>query len=225
MIKVPGTPEAPEAIEELIFRGVNVNVTLLFNEVQYRRAADAYLRGIERRLESGRDAHVFSVASVFVSRWDTPTAGLVGEDLANRLGIAVVTQCHRACEEVFSSDRFKAMQSEGARRQKILMASTSTKDPSLPDTRYISGLVAKDSINTIPEPTLLAFADHGKVDEVLGPAAWAEADRVVAGFEAAGVDVMALAEQLQAEGAEAFVKAWRNLLKTIENKAGNLQAT
>ncbi len=225
MIKVPGTPESPEAIEELIFRGVNVNVTLIFNEVQYRRAAEAYLRGIERRLAAGLDAHVFSVASVSVSRWDTPTASLVGDDLANRLGIAVVTQCHRAYEEIFSGDRFNAIESKGGYRQKLLMASTSTKDPALPDTLYITGLVAKDSINTIPEPTLLAFADHGEVTGTLGPENWAEADTVVAGFEAAGVDVAALAEKLQSDGADAFVKAWRNLLQTIEDKAGNLQAT
>ncbi len=222
MIKVPGTPESPEAIEELVFRGVNVNVTLLFDEAQYRRAAEAYVRGIARRLEAGLDAHVFSVASVFVSRWDTPTAALVGENLANRLGIACATQCHRTCEEIFESDRFKALQAKGAHRQKLLMASTSTKAPSLPDTLYVQALAARDSINTIPEATLKAFADHGTVDQVLGPDAWADADKVVAGFEAAGVNVRELAEKLQAEGAEAFVKSWRNLMQTIDTKLGNL---
>jgi len=224
MIKVPGTPESPEAVEELIYRGINVNVTLLFDDAQYRRAAEAYIRGIERRLEAGLDANVFSVASVFVSRWDTPTAELVGDDLANRLGIACATQCHRSCEEIFGTDRFKALEAKGAHRQKLLMASTSTKDPSLPDTLYVQALAAADSINTIPADTLKAFADHGTVDHVLGADDWAEADRVVAGFEAAGVNVRELAEKLQADGAEAFVKSWRNLLQTIETKLGKLAA-
>jgi len=225
LIKVPGTSEGAEAVEELIFRGVNINVTLLFNEVQYQRAAEAYLRGIERRLEAGLDAKVFSVASVFVSRWDTPTADLVGDDLKNRLGIACGTRCHRVCEEIFNSERFAAMESKGARRQKLLMASTSTKDPSLPDTMYVTALAARDSINTIPEATLLAFADHGVVDGVLDQASWAEADRVIAGFEAAGVDVGALAEKLQVDGADAFVASWLHLLASIEAKVGHLQST
>jgi len=224
MIKVPGTPESPKAIEELIYRGINVNVTLLFNEAQYRRAAEAYIAGIERRIADGLDANVFSVASVFISRWDTPTADRVGDDLSNRLGIACGTQCHRACEEIFGTDRFKAIQNAGGHRQKLLMASTSTKDPSLPDTLYVTALAASESINTIPEPTLLAFASHGSVAGTLGPDAWAEADRVVEGFSRAGVDVDALGTQLQTEGAEAFVKSWKNLLETIESKAGILAA-
>jgi transaldolase len=225
MIKVPGTPESPEAIEELIFQGVNVNVTLLFDEVQYRRAAEAYIAGIERRLEAGLDASVFSVASVFVSRWDTPTADKVGEQLKNRLGIACGTRCHRASEEIFAGARFEKVRASGGHRQKLLMASTSTKDPSLPDTLYVTALAAADSINTIPEPTLLAFADHGVMAGVLGPDAWAEADHVIAGFESAGIDVRALAEQLQTEGADAFVKSWRNLIQTIDTKVGNMQAS
>lgn len=225
LIKVPGTPEGAEAVEELIFRGVNVNVTLLFDEAQYRTAAEAYIRGIERRLEAGLDAKVFSVASVFVSRWDTPTADLVGDDLKNKLGVACATRCHRACEELFTSDRFKAMEAKGARRQKLLMASTSTKDPSLLDTTYVTALIAVDSINTIPEPTLIAFADHGIVDGVLNEASWQEADRVIAGYEAAGVEIPALALKLQTEGADAFVASWRHLLETIESKLGNLQST
>ncbi|MCH2143291.1 MAG: transaldolase [Phycisphaerales bacterium] len=224
MIKVPGTPEAPEAIEELIFRGVNINVTLLFDEIQYRRAAEAYIAGIRRRIEAGLDPHVFSVASVFISRWDTPTAELVDPSLANRLGIACGVRCHRACEEIFG-EAFADLAAKGARRQKLLMASTSTKDASLPDTLYISSLAAADSINTIPEPTLLAFADHGAVDGVLGPDHWTHADQVIAGFEAAGVDVRALAERLQAEGADAFVKAWKNMLQGITEKIGQLQST
>ncbi len=222
MIKVPGTPEAPEAIEELIYRGVNVNVTLLFDEVQYRRAAEAYLAGIERRLADGLDARVFSVASVFISRWDTPTADRVDDTLKNRLGIACGTMCHRACEEIFESNRFRAIEDAGGHRQKLLMASTSTKDPSLPDTLYVTALAAADSINTIPEATLLAFADHGAVAGTLGANAWSEAAEVIAGYESAGVDVRSLAEQLQTEGAEAFVKSWRHLLQTIESKAGSL---
>jgi transaldolase len=225
LIKVPGTPEGAEAVEELVFRGVNVNVTLLFNETQYRLAAEAYIRGIERRLAAGLDAKVFSVASVFISRWDTPTADLVGDELKNTLGIACATRCHRACEEIFTSERFKELEARGAHRQKLLMASTSTKDPSLPDTLYVTALVAKDSINTIPEATLLAFADHGVVDGVLNEASWEEADRVIAGFEAAGVDIEELGASLQADGAEAFVKAWKHLLETIESKIGNLQST
>ncbi|HJO16546.1 MAG TPA: transaldolase [Phycisphaerales bacterium] len=225
LIKVPGTPEGAEAVEELICRGVNVNVTLLFNETQYRLAAEAYIRGIERRLESGLDAKVFSVASVFVSRWDTPTADLVGDDLKNKLGIACATQCHRACEEIFTSERFKKLEAQGARRQKLLMASTSTKDPSLPDTLYVTALVARDSIDTIPEATLLAFADHGVVNGVLDEASWKEADRVIAGFESAGVDIEDLGASLQSDGAESFVESWKHLLETIESKIGNLQST
>ena len=225
MIKVPGTPEGAEAVEELVFRGVNVNVTLLFNETQYRLAAEAYVRGLERRIEAGLDAKVFSVASVFVSRWDTPTADLVEDDLKNRLGIACATRCHRACEEIFTSERFKQIEAKGGHRQKLLMASTSTKDPSLPDTLYVSALIAKDTINTIPEATLLAFADHGEVDGVLDAAAWEEADTVIAGFEAAGIDIEALGTKLQQDGAEAFVTAWKNLLKAIDSKIGDLQTT
>ena len=224
MIKVPGTPESPKAIEELIYRGININVTLLFDEAQYRRAAEAYIAGIERRLADGLDANVFSVASIFISRWDTPTASLVDEKLKHRLGIACGVQCHKACEEIFTSKRFAEIEARGGNRQKLLMASTSTKDPSLPDTLYVTALAAADSINTIPEATLLAFADHGSVVGTLGPEAWSEADNVIAGFESAGVDVRALAEQLQSEGAEAFVKSWRNLLQTIESKAGSLAA-
>jgi transaldolase len=225
MIKVPGTPESPEAIEELIFRGINVNVTLLFDDVQYRRAAEAYIAGIRRRLEAGLDAKVFSVASVFISRWDTPTAKLVDDSLANRLGVACGVRCHRACEDIFTGDAFTALAEQGARRQKLLLASTSTKDPALPDTMYITALAAAESINTIPEPTLLAFADHGDMDGVLGPAAWTQADEVVSGFESAGVDVRALAEQLQTQGADAFVKSWKNMLEGIAGKIGQLQST
>jgi transaldolase len=224
MIKVPGTPESPKAIEELIFQGVNVNVTLLFDDVQYRRAAEAYIRGIERRLEAGLDANVFSVASVFISRWDTPTAEKVEDHLKNRLGIACGTLCHRACEEIFEGERFAKAREAGGHRQKLLMASTSTKDPTLPDTLYVTALAAANSVDTIPEATLLAFADHGVLAGTLGEAAWGQADQVIAGFESAGIDVRALAEQLQNEGADAFVKSWRNLLQTIETKVGNMQA-
>ena len=147
------------------------------------------------------------------------------DDLKNRLGIAAGVRCHRACEEIFNSERFSALEARGAHRQKLLMASTSTKDPSLPDTMYLTALVAKDSINTIPEATLLAFADHGVVDGVLDQASWAEADRVIAGFETAGVDVAALGEKLQVEGAEAFATSWRHLLESIEAKVGDLQST
>lgn len=222
LIKVPGTEAGAEAIEELIFRGVNVNVTLLFDEAQYRRAAEAYIRGIRRRIEAGLDPHVFSVASVFVSRWDTPTAGKVGPDLANRLGIACAVQCHRASIDLFGEE-FAALAAKGARPQILLMASTSTKDPSLPDTMYVEGLAAKDTINTIPEATLLAFADHGNVGSLLGPDDWADADRVIAGFEDAGIDTSNLARQLQDEGAQSFVDAWNHLLKSIATKIGQLQ--
>jgi transaldolase len=216
-IKIPGTPAGVRAIEEAIFTGVPVNVTLLFSEEQYLAAADAYMRGIERRLDLGGTPDVRSVASLFVSRWDTAVAGKVPESLRNHVGIAVAKRTYRAYCELRESARFRRLETEGAPLQKLLWASTGTKDPSASDVLYVEALHAPDTINTLPDKTLLAFADHGKVGEPV-PRDGGDADEVLTEVDAAGVDVGALASQLQREGAAAFVKSWRSLLGCIEEK-------
>jgi transaldolase len=217
-IKIPGTPEGVPAIEESIFNGVPINVTLLFSASQYVAAAHAYLRGIERRIAAGRDPSVESVASLFVSRWDKASADALPVELHNRLGIAVAQQTYRAYRELLASDRWKQLAAAGARPQRLLWASTGTKDPAAPDTLYLEALAAPDTINTIPEKTLRAFADHGKVD---GPLADDGGDfaATLEKIGAAGVDVDALAEKLQRDGAEAFVKSWEQLMQRIADKA------
>ncbi|MCH2135180.1 MAG: transaldolase [Phycisphaerales bacterium] len=224
MIKVPGTPAGPEAIEALIYRGVNVNVTLLFDECQYRAAAEAYVRGLERRHAEGLSLDVASVASIFVSRWDTPTHEVVGEDARFKVGIAATVKCHQASKDIFSGPRWETLAAAGAHEQKVLMASTSTKDPALRDTMYVEALAAEGTVDTIPEATLLAFADHGTVGDLLGETQWAQADAVLASAEASGVDLKALAAQLQEEGAAAFVKSWDALLEAIAEKTASLQS-
>jgi len=223
MIKVPGTPEGAPAIEELISRGININVTLLFSESQYRRAAEAYIKGLERRAAAGESLSIFSVASVFVSRWDKAAADGLPDALKNQLGMAASIQCYRASKEIFSGDRWEALAEKGATPQKLLFASTSTKDPSLPDTYYISGLAADGTVNTIPEKTLLAFADHGEVTGSLDDAAIARADDTVAKCNAAGIDVDALGERLQVEGRDSFNASWNDLMNAIDQKSKNLQ--
>ncbi len=220
-IKIPGTTEGLTAIEEAIFSGVPVNVTLLFSREQYRAQADAYLRGIERRLEAGLDPAVGSVASVFVSRWDGAVAGHVPAELEGRLGIAVCKPTYAAYRELLQSERWQRLEKEGARPQRLLWASTSTKDPKLPDTLYVTALAAPDTVNTMPEKTLLAFADHGEVGEPL-PADGGDAAEVLAAYEQAGVDLGALAARLQSEGAEAFDSAWNDLLSCLARKAESL---
>jgi transaldolase len=222
-IKIPGTPEGLEAIEEAIFAGVPVNVTLLFSRKQYLAQADAYIRGIERRVEAGLNPAVGSVASVFVSRWDGAVKGQVPAELENRLGIAACKQTYAAYRGLYETDRWLRLANEGARPQRLLWASTSTKDASLPDTTYVTALAAPYTVDTIPESTLLAFGDHGVVDGVV-PADGGDAEAVLAEFVRAGIDLDALALRLQNEGAESFEAAWNGLLDCITRKTDSLMA-
>jgi transaldolase len=222
-IKIPGTAEGLPAIEEAIFAGVPVNVTLLFSREQYLAAAQAYLRGIERRIAAGRPANVASVASVFISRWDVAVAGKVPPALVNRLGIAIAQRCYRAYADLVASDRSRRLQNEGARPQRLLFASTGTKDPKASDVLYVQALAAPLTVNTMPENTLLALADHGKVAAAI-PADGGDCEDVLREFAAAGVDVDALAMQLQNEGADAFAKSWHELLAVLAAKGATLKA-
>ena len=218
-IKIPGTPEGVPAIEESIYNGVPINVTLLFSCEQYIAAAHAYLRGIERRIHDGRDPVVSSIASLFVSRWDKAIADSAPEELHNKLGIAVSQQAYRAYRELLASERWQKLAAAGAQPQRLLWASTSAKDPKAPDTLYVAALAAPDTVDTIPEKTLDAFADHGKVDSVLE---LDDATKVLEPFTRAGIDVDALAVQLQREGADAFVESWHQLMQRIDEKAKSL---
>jgi transaldolase len=220
-IKIPGTQAGVQAIEESIFGGVNVNVTLLFSCEQYVAAADAYMRGIERRLAEGLDARVTSVASLFVSRWDVAVKQEVSPQFHNRLGIAIAMQTYKAYRDLLASPRWLKLAKAGARPQRLLWASTGTKDPEAPDTLYVEALAAPDTINTIPEKTLQAFADHGKVRAVL-PTDGGYCEAVLEEFRREGVDDADLAARLQREGAEAFTVSWRALLSSIREKRQNL---
>ena len=222
-VKIPGTPEGVPAIEESIFAGVPINVTLLFSVEQYLASAHAYLRGIERRLEAGRDPRVSSVASLFVSRWDVAVHDRVEADMRNQLGIAVAIRTYQAWCKLLSSDRWRRLADAGAWPQRLLWASTGTKDPQASDTLYVEALAAADTINTIPDKTLHALADHGDIDAVID-ANDAEATRVLETFSAQGIDLTALAERLQGDGAQAFSKSWQQLLERLEEKAGQLQS-
>ncbi|HEX6408192.1 MAG TPA: transaldolase [Gemmatimonadales bacterium] len=223
-IKIPGTPEGLPAIEEAIFAGIPINVTLLFSAEQYVAAARAYQRGVERRIEKGLNPDVVSVASVFISRWDKAVQERIPAELRNRLGIAIAGRTYRAYRELLGSHHSECLASAGARHQRLLWASTGTKDPSASDVLYIEALAAPDTINTMPDATLLAFADHGRIRGVM-PEDGGDAESVLAGFERAGIDVDALAEQLQREGAEAFVKSWNALLERIAAKSEALAAS
>jgi transaldolase len=218
-IKIPGTPAGLPAIEESIFAGIPINVTLLFSAEQYLAAANAYLRGIERRIEAGLDPDVASVASIFMSRWDVAVADEAPAELCNRLGLAIGFRAYRAYRELLDSPRMQRLMNEGARPQRLLWASTGTKDPDASDVLYIEGFASPFTVNTMPEPTLVAFADHGEVGDPV-PADGGEAEVVLAQFASAGIDVDALAQRLQEEGAEAFVKSWTELLKSIESQLG-----
>ena len=220
-IKIPGTPEGIPAIEESIFAGVPINVTLLFSRAQYVAAAEAYLRGIERRIAAGRDPKVGSVASLFVSRWDVAVKDRIPAALRNRLGIAVAMQTYQAYRELLASKRWQQLAAAGARPQRLLWASTGTKDPAAPDTLYIEALAAPDTINTIPEKTLLAYADHGQLRQAL-PFDGGDAAAVLADCRSAGIDDDALAARLQREGADAFIKSWHQLLEGIAAKTAQL---
>ncbi len=220
-IKIPGTPAGLPAIEETIFAGIPVNVTLLFSREHHLAAADAYMKGIERRIEAGLDPDVASVASIFMSRWDVAVAGEVPDELRNRLGLAVGLRAYAAYRELLGSRRVQRLMNEGARPQRLLWASTGTKDPNASDVLYIEGFASPFTVNTMPEPTLHAFADHGEVGALM-PADGGECEEALTRFEESGIDVDALAERLQEEGKAAFVKSWEDLMGSIESKRGAL---
>jgi transaldolase len=223
-VKIPGTPEGIPAIEESIFDGVPINVTLLFSRDQYVAAAQAFMRGIARRIAAGQDPNVASVASLFVSRWDKAVANRVPAELRNRLGIAIARQTYRAYREILASSRWQTLARAGARAQRLLWASTGTKDPNAPDTLYVEALAAPDTINTMPERTLLAFGEHGRIANVLADND-SEADADVERFRRAGVDTEALAVQLQRDGARQFTKSWKELMQRIADKSVALAPT
>ena len=223
-IKIPGTREGLPAIEETIFKGVPVNVTLLFSREQYIAAAEAYLRGIERRIAAGLGPKVGSVASVFISRWDKAVLGIVPEELRNRLGIAIAKRTYKAYRDLLASSRWLKLARADAQPQRLLWASTGTKDPKASDVLYIEALAAPDTINTMPAETLLAFADHGKINDVL-PVDGGDAEEILARFAKVGVDNAALAAELQREGALSFDKSWKELMDTIASKSPILGKT
>jgi transaldolase len=217
-IKIPGTKEGLPAIEAAIFAGVPINVTLLFSREQYVAAAEAYLRGVERRIEAGLDPAVASVASLFISRWDVATAGKAPTELTNRLGIAVGQRTYKAYLELLTSPRFLRAANAGARPQRLLWASTGTKDPKASDILYVKALAAPFTVNTMPEGTLKAFAQHGEIGAMLAPDG-GDCEKVLAAFSKAGIDIDALANRLQEEGAASFDKSWNDLMACIESKS------
>jgi transaldolase len=217
-IKIPGTKEGLPAIEAATFAGVPVNVTLLFSTADYLAAAEAYMRGLEKRVAAGLDPDVRSVASVFISRWDRTIVEDVPDELKNKLGIAVGQHAYRTYRELLDSDRWQRLENAGARPQRLLFASTSSKDKRAHDTLYVEALAAPNTVNTMPEETLRAFADHGKLAAVLSPYG-GDCDSVLDAYAKAGVDVEALARKLQSDGAKAFVASWQDLLKSIGAKS------
>ena len=223
LIKIPGTPEGLPAIEEAIFAGVPVNVTLLFSDDQYVAAADAFMRGIERRIEAGLPPNIGSVASVFISRWDVAVAGKVPETLNNQLGIAVAKRTYKAYLDLLSSPRWMRAYNAGARPQRLLWASTGTKDPKASATLYITALAAPFTVNTMPEGTLKALAAAASGGGTTMPADGGDCEDVLARFAAAKIDVKALAAQLQDEGAKSFVNSWNELMDVIGSKSDVLK--
>jgi transaldolase len=217
-IKIPGTAAGIAAIEESIFGGIPVNVTLLFSREHYLAAAEAYLRGLERRVAAGLDVKVASVASVFISRWDAAVKDSAPDGLANALGIAVAGRTYAAYRVLLASQRWRTLAEAGADPQRLLWASTGTKDPAAKDTLYLEALAAPNTINTIPEKTLLAFADHGLVNGSM-PADGGDAEKTLKAFEAVGIDMAALAARLQQDGAASFNTSWKAMLKTIAGKS------
>ncbi len=221
-IKIPGTPEGLPAIEEAIYAGVSINVTLLFSREQYLAAAEAYLKGIERRIAAGRPANVGSVASVFISRWDVAANKKVPDELRDKLGIAIAQRTYKAYRDLLLTPRWQKIVQGGYNPQRLLLASTGTKDPNASDILYIKALAAPDTINTMPETTLKAFADHGEIGPVM-PADGGDCEQVLKKFADVGIDIDALGQQLQEEGAKAFVKSWNDLLGVIESKSAVLK--
>ena len=221
-IKIPGTPEGRAAIEEAIFAGVSVNVTLLFNREHYLGAADAYMRGLERRVQAGLSPDVRSVASLFVSRWDKATMDKVPGDLRDKLGPAIGTQAYKAYRDALESDRWQRLANVGARAQRLLFASTGTKDPKASDVLYISALAAPNTVDTMPEETLLAFGEHGSVGDAI-PRDGGDCEQVLAAFSRAGINLDKLGADLQSEGATSFDESWKDLLGSIETKSKALK--
>jgi transaldolase len=221
LIKIPGTKEGLPAIEEAIFAGVPINVTLLFSREQYVAAAEAFLRGVERRIDAGLRPDVGSVASVFVSRWDAAVAGKVPAALNNRLGIAIAQRSYQAYRDLLGSPRWQRVYNAGARPQRLLWASTGTKDPKAPDVLYIKALAAPFTVNTMPEGTLQALADHGDLHEIMS-ADGGNCETILNRFGAAGIDVDELAARLQEEGAKSFVNSWNELMGVIASKSAAL---
>jgi transaldolase len=220
-IKIPGTKEGLPAIEEAIFAGVPINVTLLFSREQYIAAAQAYLRGVERRIAAGLDPNVGSVASIFISRWDVAVSKTVPEPLRNRLGVAIAQRAYKAYRELLESPRWQRAYNDGARPQRLLWASTGTKDPAASDILYVTSLAAPFTINTMPEQTIKALADHGQLGSPM-PADGGDCEQQLQRFAEAGVDVAALAQQLQDDGATAFVQSWTDLMSVIASKSDTL---
>jgi transaldolase len=221
-IKIPGTKEGSPAIEEAIFSGVPVNVTLLFTRDHYLAAADAYMRGLERRVEAGLSPDVRSVASLFISRWDKATMDKVPEGDRDKLGVAIGQQAYAAYRGVLDSDRWQRLANCGARAQRLLFASTGTKDPKASDVLYIGALAAPNTVNTMPEETLLAFGEHGRVDGVIPPGG-GNSEQVLAEFSRVGIDVAKLGADLQTEGAKSFDESWQDLLNAIDAKTKALK--
>jgi transaldolase len=221
-IKIPGTPEGRTAIEEAIFAGVSVNVTLLFSREHYQGAADAYMKGLERRVAAGLSPDVRSVASLFVSRWDKATMDKVPTDLRDKLGPAIGQQAYKAYRDVLDSDRWQRLENLGARPQRLLFASTGTKDPKASDVLYIGALAAPNTVNTMPEKTLLAFGEHGKLGNPI-PRDGGDCEQVLSAFTKAGSDLVKLAADLQSEGAKSFDESWQDLLKSIDTKSKALK--
>ena len=222
LIKIPGTKEGLPAIEEAIFAGVPINVTLLFSREHYVAAAEAFLRGIERRIEAGLKPGVGSVASVFISRWDAAVAGKVPDTLRNQLGIAIAKRTYKAARALLTSPRWQRIYNAGARPQRLLWASTGTKDPLASDVLYVKALAAPFTVNTMPESTLKALAEHKELGTII-PADGGDCEEVLSQFVKAGIDIDALAVQLQNEGAKLFVKSWNELMAVINSKSDSLR--
>src|SRR6516162_9532233 len=221
-IKIPGTPEGLPAIEESIFAGVSINVTLLFSREHYLAAAEAYLKGIERRIATGLPTNVGSVASVFISRWDVAANPRVPDNLRDKLGIAIAMRTYKAYRDLLATPRWQAIIKAGYNPQRLLLASTGTKDPRASDILYVEALAAPDTVNTMPESTLKAFADHGEIGAVM-PRDGGNCEEVLQQFAKAGVDIDALGAKLQTDGAKAFVDSWNELMGVIESKSAVLK--
>jgi len=219
-IKIPGTSEGLPAIEEAIFAGVPINVTLLFSGEQYVAAAEAYLRGIERRISAGLNPDVGSVASLFVSRWDVAIAKKVPESLRNQLGIAIAGEAYERYRALLDSPRWLRILNAGARSQRLLWASTGTKDPKASDILYVQALAWPFTVNTMPEATLKALSAHEEFGETLP----GDSSKILSEFAKAGIDTKGVAAQLVGEGVASFAKSWSDLLDCIASKSKMLKA-